>query len=132
MALGNVYTYAGTGLTFRVGYNIPDDGGPPRIRYGLPGSASVTQASGNKLGIYAFAGVEGRAVARNIFIDGNSFRNSHRVNGKTLVGDVTVGFALLFGNRPVRMTYSFTWRSKEFDGQDGADKFGSVSVTLTY
>ena len=132
IALGNVYTYAGTGLTIRFGHNIPNDGGPPRIRYGLPGSTSVMQAQGKRFGWYLFAGVEGRAVARNIFLDGNTFRRSHSVRSKTFVGDITTGVAVVFGALPVRLTYSFTWRAKEFDGQDGADKFGSISITLTY
>lgn len=132
VALGNVYTYAGAGLTVRFGHNVPNDGGPPRIRYGLPGSLSISNTSERRFGWYIFAGVEGRAVARNIFLDGNTFRNSHSVRSKTLVGDASVGVAVVFGAMPIRIAYSFTWRTKEFAGQDRADRFGSISITITY
>ena len=42
-ALGNVFTYAGVGATFRIGKDIEDDfGGPPRISPALPGQAAFT------------------------------------------------------------------------------------------
>ena len=36
-SLGNVFTYASSGVTFRLGPDLNDDFGPPRIRPSLPG-----------------------------------------------------------------------------------------------
>ena len=36
--LGNVFTYAATGIGLRIGQNLPSDFGPPRIRPGLSGA----------------------------------------------------------------------------------------------
>ena len=39
-----------------------------------------------------------------------------------------------FGNLPYPVMLSFThvWRSKEFNGQDGADKFGAAQVSVQF
>ena len=89
-----------------------------------------------RFGWYAYVAVEGCAVARNIFLDGNSFRDSHSVDKQAFVGDVSVGFVIQFGPssavHPFRISYSFTWRSTEFHGQDGMDKYGSITIATSY
>lgn len=91
-ALGNVYTYGATGVTFRVGRNLPADYGPPRIRPSLPGSGFFLGSDG--FGWYLFAGVEGRAVGRDIFLDGNTFEDSQNVDKKNFVADGQAGIAV--------------------------------------
>ncbi|MBN1106560.1 MAG: lipid A deacylase LpxR family protein [Deltaproteobacteria bacterium] len=125
-AIGNVYTYGAAGFTVRLGSNLDDDFGPPRIRPSLPGSGFFQP--GNGLSWYLFAGVEGRAVLRNIFLDGNTFRDSHSVDKKPLVGDLQAG--LVFQWNRFRFSYTQILRTKEFDGQDRLDIFGSL--TLSY
>jgi lipid A 3-O-deacylase len=125
-ALGNVYTYAAAGFTLRLGSNLDDDFGPPRIRPSLPGSGFYQPENG--LNWYLFAGMEGRAVLRNIFLDGNTFTDSHSVDKKPLVGDLQAGFVFQWSR--FRFSYTQIFRTKEFDGQDRGDLFGSV--TLSY
>ena len=128
-ALGNVYTFFATGLTLRVGNDLPNDYGPPRIRPGLSGSGFFKPTS--RFTWYIFAGVEGRAVGRNIFLDGNTFADSHSVDKKTLVGDLQVGIVMtLFRNFRVGFTNIF--RTKEFDGQPEPDDFGSFSLSYRW
>jgi len=128
-ALGNVATYFAAGLTLRVGYNVPSDYGPPRIRPGLSGSGFFTPES--RFTWYVFAGVEGRAVGRNIFLDGNTYQGSHSVDKKTLVGDLQVGFVItLFKN--FRMGFTNVFRTKEFDFQPEADDFGSINLSYRW
>ena len=78
ITVGNVLSSVNSGLTLRYGANLPLDYGPPRIQPGLTGTSSFVPTS--RIGWYLFAGAEGRAVARNIFLDGNSFRNSRSVD----------------------------------------------------
>jgi len=125
-ALGNVYTYGTAGFTLRLGSNLDDDFGPPRIRPSLPGSGFFRPESG--LSWYFFAGVEGRAVLHNIFLDGNTFTDSHSVDKKPLVGDLQAG--LVFQWSRFRFSYTQIFRTKEFDGQHRSDIFGSL--TLSY
>lgn len=127
-SLGNVYTHAAAGLTLRVGEDLPSDYGPPRIRPSLPGSDFFVPTQ--DFGWYVFAGVEGRAVARNIFLDGNTFEDSRDVEKKNFIGDVQAGVAVTFWG--IRLAYTHIFRTKEFDGQDKADQFGAVSVSFRY
>jgi len=73
-----------------------------------------------------FAGIEARAMARNLFLDGNTFRDSPSVNGKPLVLDVSVGGAVTLGR--LQLSYTLNWRSREFSGQDKASGFGAISL----
>ena len=78
-AVGNVFTYANAGATLTLGWNLGDDYGPPRVQPSTPGSGYFEQVDG--VGLYVFAGVDGRAVARNIFLDGNTWQDSRSVVG---------------------------------------------------
>ncbi|MEW5771773.1 MAG: lipid A deacylase LpxR family protein [Pseudomonadota bacterium] len=128
IGLGNLATYANAGLTLRVGEHLGRDFGPPRIRPSLPGSAFF--APSNKFSWYLYAGVDGRAVARNLLLDGNTWQTSHHVDSKTWVGDLQVGAVLTFPK--FRLTYTHVFRSKEFDGQDSGDHFGALSLTAFF
>lgn len=92
-SLGNVQTYASAGLMVRIGNELMADFGPPRIRPSISGSAFY-QPDG-AWGWYIFAGLEGRVVGRDIFLDGNTWRESRHVDKETFVGDVSAGFALM-------------------------------------
>jgi len=130
VSLGNIFTYAGGGATVRVGRNIPgNDYGPPRIRPSAPGSA-MFEPNGT-LGWYLFAGIEGRAVARNIFLDGNTFGDGPSVDKRHVVVDLQAGVSVSL-YRYVRLAYTYVMRSKEFAGQADPDRFGAVSVSLNF
>ena len=126
IAVGNAYDYVNVGAMARVGINLPDDFGPPRLEPSLPGS-SFFEPNG-ALSAYAFAGVDGRAVGRNIFLDGNSFEASPSVDKKLLVGDLRIGVAAQLGG--MRLSFSHVFRTKEFKTQASADQFGSVDLTF--
>jgi lipid A 3-O-deacylase len=125
---GNVATYANAGLTLRVGNDLRDDYGVPRIRPSLPGSGFFTPKDG--LGWYAFAGVDGRVVWQNLFLDGNSDGDSLSVDKKRYVYDIQAGLALSF--QRVRLAYTYVYRSKEFEQQATPDRFGAVSISARF
>lgn len=127
-SLGNVFTYAGGGLTIRIGPDLDEDFGPPRIRPSLPGGGYFRSQKG--LNWYLFAGGEGRAVLHNIFLDGNTFSSSHSVDKKLWVGDLQGGIAIQVHR--VRITYTQIFRSKEYKGQDSKDSFGSLSISYQF
>ncbi|MBP7063334.1 MAG: lipid A deacylase LpxR family protein [Ferrovibrio sp.] len=128
VALGNAFTYANTGMMLRLGYNTPKDYGPPRVQPSLPGSGYFEPVG--DFGFYFFAGFEGRAVARNMFLDGNLFTDSRSVSKRPLVGDVQAGVAVIW--QGMRFAYTHTMRSQEFDGQDQPDRFGAFSVSFRF
>jgi hypothetical protein len=128
-SLGNVNTYAGGGAMLRIGNALADDFGPPRVRPVSGGSVFYTEQR-DGLGWYAFVGVEGRVVAHDVTLDGNTWRDSPSVDRNWLVGDASAGIALMW--RGVRLTGAYTIRTEEFSGQDGASEFGSVSLAFTF
>ncbi len=127
-SLGNIATYANAGITLRFGNDLRNDFGVPRIRPALPGSAYFAPRDG--FGWYLFAGVDGRAVAYNEFLDGTMFRDSLSVDRKPLVADLQAGAAVFLGR--VRLSYTFVVRTEEYEGQPEPDKFGSVAVTVRF
>lgn len=76
-------------------------------------------------GWYVFAGVEGHAVAQNVFLDGNSFASSPHVDKKPLVGDLTAG-AAFFWKDDFRLDIGLLTRTKEFYGQQGEDSYADL------
>jgi lipid A 3-O-deacylase len=128
-AVGNVFTYADAGLTFRLGLDLPKDYGPPRVQPSSAGSGYFSPVSTTG-GAYLFAGVEARAVLHNIFLDGNLLSDSPSVDRKTAVGDFYTGFAVNYGD--VRISYTHVFRTPEFDGQNDFDSFGALGVTVRF
>jgi lipid A 3-O-deacylase len=126
VTLGNIYTYANAGLGLRlspISGRFQDD--PIRVRPAMPGTGAFLLPE-KTFSWYLFGGVEGRAVARNIFLDGNTFADSYSVDKKPFVADANAGLALTYGD--VRMSYAVTYRTHEFDTQDGGNIFGTVSL----
>ncbi len=127
-SLGNVFTHAAAGATMRIGTDLDTTDGVPRIRPSLPGSAYFTPSQ--DLDWQIFGGAELRLVGRNIFLDGNTFRKSHRVEKENFVLDLQAGAAITLGK--VRVTFTNTFRSKEFVKQDSWDEFGSISLAFHF
>ena len=126
LTLGNVYTYAAAGLTWRYGTRLKGDIGPPSILPGFPGAPAFNP--NQKSNWYLFGGLELRAMARNIFLDGNSVRDSHSVDSKSLVADLQFGFAYHFGD--VRLSFLQLFRTREFDEQSEPSRYGAINVTF--
>lgn len=126
LTLGNVYTFANAGVNLRL---RPDRGGwqdtPLRVRPAMPGTGFF-EIPEKKWSWYLFAGLDGRAVARNIFLDGNSFRDSPDVDKHIFVADANAGLALTYDQ--LRISYTLVYRTKEFEGQKDPQTFGAVSV----
>lgn len=127
-AVGNVYDYANAGLMARFGFNLPRDYGPLRIQPSLPGSDYFEPTA--DFGGYIFAGVDGRAIARNLFLDGNSFEASRSVSKRDLVGDLALGAALTFDS--FRLAFTHVFRTREYSTQSAPDRFGAVDLTVRF
>lgn len=127
-SVGNIYTHAASSLMFRVGYDLPSDYGPPIIRPNLPGSDFF--APSHSFGWYLFTGLEGRVVARNIFLDGNTFRDSHSVDKNLFVGGAQAGIAMTYEN--TRIAYTHILRTREFSGQPSNEQFGALTLSVRF
>jgi lipid A 3-O-deacylase len=129
--VGNVYIYGEAGGIVRIGSRRGADYGPARVRPGLSGTDYFDSGrAGDGLGGYFFIGAQGRVVARNLFLDGNSFRNSPTVPHKVLVADLQSGFSLLWSRR-VRIDLSVVRRTEEFEGQHTPDVVGTMALSFS-
>lgn len=122
--LGNVYTQAYTGALLRFGYNLPDYFFGGDIIF--PRAPNPVTAPGWSL--YMFAGPFGRAVLQNIFLDGNTFRDSHSIDKKPFVAEGRAGFAIEKGY--YRIMYTYVVQSKEYDTQQKTpNDFGEITLS---
>ena len=132
--LGNAMTYYNLGLTFRFGWNLPNDFGNFPIRtvssFNAASDKNARRYASNKIGIQLFAGVEGRAVLYNIFLDGNTFTDSPSVDKKPIVADYMTGISISHG--PVQLSFAYVIRSKEFETQEKTQSFGSINLSFSY
>ena len=126
--LGNINTDAAVGATFRLGYDLPADYGPPRIRPSLPGSDFFLPTK--NLGGYLFTTIAERAVARNIFLDGNTFSSRSRVAKENFVNSLQVGAALTYGQS--RISYTQVYMSKEYKTQKNDSQFGVLTLSCRF
>ncbi len=128
LSLGNIRTNAGIGATLVLG-SAKEQDTPPRVRPAMPGTG-IFFTENYKFNWQVFAGIDGRAVARDIFLDGNTFSDSHSVDKKYFVGDASTGVSFTYDD--YRMSYTLNARSKEFRGQDKNSIFGSVTITKRF
>lgn len=135
VSLGNVQTYANAGGMARLGFNLPSDFGVDLIRGGGAVSTPVNDrdprvAVNRNWSFFIFGGADGRAVARDIFLDGNTFRDSPDVDKKPFVGDAYYGIGVILGTW--QLTYTEVVRTIEFEGQDDMSYFGSVTLSKSF
>ena len=134
-ALGNVYTYANLGAEIRAGWNLPLDFGTSTIRPGGDTNDPVAKtdprrAKDTNFGFHFFGFTDGRLVARDIFLDGNTFSDSHSVDKENFVADVAVGAALTLGR--LKISFAKVFRTREFIGQPSRHRFGSITLSYTF
>jgi hypothetical protein len=101
-SLGNVQTYANAGGTLRFGLNLPSDFGVQLARLGSVGGSPTDDldprvALDRNFSLFGFGTADGRAVARDIFLDGNTFRTSRSVTKRPFVADLGAGIGLIAG-----------------------------------
>lgn len=124
--VGNVFTYASAGVVMRYGSVLPDD--IPATTISLAPSRDGFRGAPH-CGWYAWAGVDARAVARNIFIEGRK-PGGDTVKRETWGYDFQLGAAWLWPGG--RAGFALVRRGPEFEGQKETDYFGQLTVSLAY
>ena len=124
--LGNVATYLNSGLELRYGLNLPRNFGVSLIRP----AGSPRFSPGNKPSLYLFGAVNGKYVLRDIFLDGNTFTDSHSTDKEPLIADYAIGATLSYRN--LLITYTNVTRTREFEGQKEDHNFGSLTLSCFF
>jgi len=134
--LGNALTGANAGGEVRLGWNLPNDFGTFIIRPGSDSNAPVDNTDPRlyslfrRAGVHLFFAVDGTAVAHNIMLDGNTFRDSHSVDKKRFVACFVGGIGFIAGR--FKITYSHVYQTKEFKTQEKEQQYGAISLSCTF
>lgn len=129
---GLLETYGAIGGRIRIGSNLRADYGPPRSYQGPTGTDYFNGDyidPENPFGWYVFIGTEGRAIARDTFLDGSYSRPSRSLDRNVLVADGEAGVSLFYSNW-FRLTYAYLIRSEQFATQDGPHQYGSLTAAV--
>jgi len=131
-SVGNVMTLARAGGTVRFGDNMYGFG-PDTIEPGgamLQSSRREDDPEGSgKSEWFVFIGLDARAVAYNVFLDGNLLRSGPSVDRRVFVYDIKAGFSARVSQ--VRLSFTHTRRSEEFTtpaGSGGTQGFHSFNI----
>lgn len=136
LALGNAFTGANAGGQLRIGWNLPNDFGTYLIQGGSESSSPLDDTDPrffrrfHRFGFHFLFAVDGQAVARNIVLDGNTFRDSPSVDKKPFVVEFVAGIGLII--QRVKITYSYVYQTKEFKTQTDEQHFAALSVSCTF
>lgn len=125
-ALGNVHIQAQAGATLRLGAGLAAEALPGAIDGLQPMLAGLPNTQ--RLTVHVLAGVDARAVARNLFIDGNSFTSGRGATRVAIVGEARAGIVARW--RRAQISWVHHWRAKEFTGQAGIQRYGSITLAV--
>lgn len=113
-ALGNVLTGAHAGVRLRAGYAVPRPWGRTPRR--------------GPLSLFASAAVRGDWVARDLFLDGNTFRDGPRVERIPGVAEGRAGLGVRIG--PVGIEYQAVHRTRSYRTEPRGHTRGMIAVTV--
>jgi lipid A 3-O-deacylase len=125
--LGNANISVDAEVRGRIGFNLKG--------FGVGSSDPAKAAASDRRFVQSFAlfaRAKGSAIARNIFLDGNSFRNNDiRIRSKSFVSELGFGFETRLRGR-FSLTAQFTRRSSEFRDFRGFDAPHQDYGSLTF
>lgn len=130
-AAGNAHIFYNIGGSLRLGWNIPDDFGTFSIRPASTFEATkLENQNQGAFGIHFFLSGEGRAVIRNIFLDGNTFTDSHSVDKKPIVGAFTGGIGINYSR--LKTSLAYVYQTRTFEEEKDPQTYGSINVSFVY
>ncbi len=131
--IGNMFTQASVALECRWGYNMPRGFAsvPDPIGLSIHYIAALTPANPQAGSFYATLVLSGSAVVHNIFLDGNTFRDSHSVDKEPLVGLAVAG--LHYERKNWGIHFNVVASTDDVDTDDapdaeGHERLGSITV----
>lgn len=106
--------------------------GTPQAHKVQPSAAQNTYLFRTDLrqGYFGLFGITGRLTLRNIFLDGNTYRDSPSVEKEWLSAGIFYGVG--YATQKWDVSASWVRESKRFETQDEGFNYGSVTVTYRY
>ncbi len=100
-----------------------------------PGYSGTSYFSGDRakvrLGSDFCIGTQGRVVARNIFLDGNTFADSRSVDKEPVVADLLLGIEL-FTVEGFVSVFRWSLERRNSVNKEGMDNFGSINAKYSF
>ena len=131
---GNIAIKAHTGAMLRMGWNVPEDFGSSTIdeagENGIPVRRKCLYTRQKRWSFNLYFAGGGSAVARDIFLDGNTFSESHSVEKNHLEAYGSFGLSGRYKNLSV--DYIKTYHSEQFDNGNTAHSIGSIIVSYIF
>jgi len=132
IGLGNLFTQATASLEMRFGYNMP--GGfvsiPDPIGLSMHYRASLTPPDSSS-SFYGSLVLRGTGFVHNIFLDGNSFRNSNDVAKEPFVAQAIAGLHYELKNWSVHLNLVLTSDNvdtEQVPAAEGREKLGTIAL----
>mgnify|MGYP002266673314 CR=1 FL=1 len=132
--LGNIAVKANAGVLLRMGWNVPEDFGSSSIdeggENGIPVRRKCLYMVSKPWSFNFYLSGGGTFVARDIFLDGNTFSESHSVDKNYLKGYGSFGFSGRYKN--FNLDYIQTYHSRQFKNKKDVHSIGSVILSYIF
>jgi hypothetical protein len=134
-ALGNVHTNLNSGTAVRLGWNIPHDFGNTIMHLaqenGLPAFSRGAERYKPKWAFYLLAAIDLHIDIRNIFLDGNTFRDSPSVGDREyFIAKFTAGLNINYGRWDLALAN--TRKTREYPLSSNGFSYGTVVISYAY
>lgn len=132
--LGNISIKATAGVSARIGWNIPKDYGVSSIDIGGEDGISIYDEHAKMFNSpWSFSlnfSAAGSAVVRDIFLDGNTFTDSHSVDKKPFVAYYSFGLTARY--KSFAVDFIETKNTKKFKGEKQGHGVGTIVVSWLF
>ena len=132
--MGNVAITANTGILLRFGWNIPEDFGSSTIDEGggngIPVRTKCLVETPKPWSFNFYLSAGGTLVARDLFLDGNTFSSSHSVNKELFKGYSAFGISGRYEN--FNIDYIQTYHTKQYENGTTSHSIGSIIISYLF
>lgn len=124
VSLGNGSTYFDFNTRLLIGHNLATSFGPLKMNYG----ADMIGAVNDDFSIYLYGGLGYRFVARNIYIQGNTWEDNFRHKIEPFVYYFEGGLVISY--KGFEASYGITHKSKEYTFQPKNHTYGTILLSF--
>ncbi|MGB9893653.1 MAG: lipid A deacylase LpxR family protein [Candidatus Saccharicenans sp.] len=123
--VGNLMTAVQAVLDIKLGLNLK-----PQMETftSAPFFNQLLTDRASRTSVYAFLRLEGRAVARNLLLEGNTFQSSPKVEINHLYGQLTAGLA--YQSKQAAVLFYWVIPTREFVGQKYRDPYFGLTFSI--
>ncbi len=124
ISLGNGSTFLDLNMRLKIGHNLDASFGTPKMNFGQDFNGVIS----DDFSIYVYGGIGYRFTLRNIYIQGNTWEDPFRQDLDPFVNYFEGGLALAY--KGFELSYSVTYKSREYIGQPLNHTFGSIMISF--